>query len=46
MTRATVDLAAVMLEDSARLQENDCAYLNKKENRYANECVKHKQQYN
>ena len=25
MTRATADLATVMLEDSARLQENDCA---------------------
>ena len=39
MTRATVDLAAVMLEDSARLQENDCAYLNKKENRRGKRCL-------
>lgn len=31
MTRATVDLAAMMLEDSARLQENGCVYLNRKE---------------
>ncbi|HET6676407.1 MAG TPA: MBL fold metallo-hydrolase [Nitrospiraceae bacterium] len=34
MTGATADLAAVMLEDSARVQENDCAYVNKKEGRW------------
>lgn len=34
MTRATVDLAAVMLEDSARVHESDCAYVNKKEGRW------------
>jgi metallo-beta-lactamase family protein len=34
MTRATTDLAAVMLEDSARVQESDCAYVNKKEGRW------------
>lgn len=40
MTRATADLTAVMLEDSARLQENDCAYLNRKENRRGQKCLK------
>ena len=40
MTRATADLTAVMLEDSARLQENDCAYLNRKENRRGRKCLK------
>ncbi|MDR4473590.1 MAG: MBL fold metallo-hydrolase [Nitrospira sp.] len=39
MTRATADLAAVMLEDSARLQENDCAYLNRKEKRLGKRCL-------
>ncbi|MDL1891035.1 MBL fold metallo-hydrolase, partial [Nitrospirales bacterium NOB] len=39
VTRATADLAAVMLEDSARLQENDCAYLNKKEKRRGAGCL-------
>ena len=39
MTRATVDLATVMLEDSARLQENDCAYVNRKENRRGTRCL-------
>jgi metallo-beta-lactamase family protein len=34
MTKATADLAAVMLEDSARVQEADCAYVNKKEGRW------------
>ncbi|HEU4686261.1 MAG TPA: MBL fold metallo-hydrolase [Nitrospira sp.] len=32
-TRATADLAAIMLEDSARVQESDCQYVNKKEGR-------------
>ena len=31
--------ATVMLEDSARLQENDCAYLNRKENRRGKRCL-------
>ena len=34
MTKATADLAGVMLEDSARVQEADCAYVNKKEGRW------------
>ena len=34
MMKATADLAAVMLEDSARVQEADCAYVNKKEGRW------------
>ncbi len=38
-TRATADLAAVMLEDSARVQESDCRYVNKKERRRGNACV-------
>lgn len=33
MTGATADLTRIMLEDSARLQKGDCAYLNKKERR-------------
>lgn len=39
MTRATADLTPVMLEDSARLQENDCAYLNRKEGRRGTGCL-------
>ncbi len=39
LTRASADLAAVMLEDSARLQENDCAYLNRKEQRRGKKCL-------
>ena len=39
MTRATADLTAVMLEDSARLQENDCLYLNRKEKRRGIGCL-------
>lgn len=33
MTGATGDLTQLMLEDSARIQRSDCAYLNKKEHR-------------
>ena len=33
LTRATGDLTAVMLEDSALIQESDCAYVNRKESR-------------
>jgi metallo-beta-lactamase family protein len=40
MTKATADLAAVMLEDSARVQEADCAYVNKKEGRWGEASVK------
>lgn len=32
-TRATADLAGIMLEDSARVQESDCRYVNKREKR-------------
>jgi metallo-beta-lactamase family protein len=32
-TRATADLADVMLTDAAHLQENDCRYVNRKERR-------------
>ena len=38
MTRATGDLTAVMLEDSARIQESDCAYVNRKESRRGRQC--------
>jgi metallo-beta-lactamase family protein len=37
-TRATADLAAVMLEDSARIQAHDCAYINRKERRRGKQC--------
>ena len=40
MTRATTGLAAVMLEDSARVQETDCAYVNKKEGRWGEAALK------
>jgi metallo-beta-lactamase family protein len=33
MTDATADLTGLMLDDSARLQKNDCVYINKKERR-------------
>lgn len=38
LTRATGDLTAVMLEDSARIQESDCAYVNRKESRRGRQC--------
>ncbi|MDX1410822.1 MAG: MBL fold metallo-hydrolase [Nitrospirales bacterium] len=34
MTDATADLTRLMLDDSARLQKNDCVYINKKERRH------------
>jgi metallo-beta-lactamase family protein len=40
VTRATADLAAIMLEDSARVQESDCRYVNKKERRRGRACVR------
>ena len=40
VTRATGDLAGIMLEDSARVQESDCRYVNKKERRRAKACVR------
>jgi metallo-beta-lactamase family protein len=39
-TRATADLAAIMLEDSARVQVSDCRYVNKKEHRRGKNCVR------
>jgi len=39
-TRATADLAGIMLEDSARVQESDCRYVNKQERRGDRTCVR------
>ena len=39
-TRATADLTDIMLEDSARIQENDCRYVNKSERRGRRTCIK------
>jgi metallo-beta-lactamase family protein len=39
LTRASADLAGIMLEDSARVQENDCRYVNKQEKRRGRTCV-------
>jgi len=39
-TRATADLAEIMLEDSARVQESDCRYVNKKEERRGKVCIR------
>lgn len=38
LTRGTADLATLLLEDSARLQESDCRYVNKKEARRGRQC--------
>lgn len=38
MTRATGDLTAVMLADSARIQESDCQYVNRRESRRGRQC--------
>jgi metallo-beta-lactamase family protein len=40
VTRATADLAGIMLEDSARVQESDCRYVNKQERRGGRACVR------
>jgi len=40
LTRASADLANLMLEDSARVQENDCRYVNKQERRRGTTCVR------
>lgn len=40
VTRATADLAGIMLQDSARIQENDCRYVNKKERRGRTTCIR------
>ena len=39
LTRATADLAAIMLQDAAHIQESDCRYVNKKEQRKGKKCV-------
>ena len=39
LTRASADLAGIMLEDSARVQEYDCRYVNKQERRRGKTCV-------
>jgi metallo-beta-lactamase family protein len=38
LTRATADLTRLMLEDAARLQAGDCAYVNRKEARRGKRC--------
>lgn len=40
LTDATADLTAIMLEDSAHIQENDCAYVNRKEGRRGKQRVR------
>jgi metallo-beta-lactamase family protein len=40
LTRASADLAAIMLQDAARIQESDCAYVNKKERRRGKQCIR------
>lgn len=40
LTRATGDLTAIMLQDAARIQESDCAYVNKKERRRGKHCIR------
>lgn len=40
VTRATADLAGIMLEDSARVQEHDCRYVNKQEKRRGRTCIR------
>lgn len=39
MTSATADLTKILLEDSARIQQSDCRYVNKKERRRGKDCV-------
>jgi len=38
LTGGTADLTRVLLEDSARIQENDCQYVNKEEGRRGKQC--------
>ncbi len=38
LTQGTADLTNVLLEDSARIQENDCTYVNKEEHRRGRQC--------
>jgi len=39
MTNATADLTEILLADSARIQENDCRYVNKIERRRGRQCI-------
>ena len=39
MTDATADLTEILLADSARIQENDCRYVNKREGRRGRQCI-------
>ena len=39
MTNATADLTEILLADSARIQENDCRYVNKLEHRRGRKCA-------
>ena len=39
MTNATADLTEILLADSARIQEQDCRYVNKLERRRGRQCV-------
>lgn len=39
MTSATADLTKILLEDSAKIQQGDCRYVNKKERRRGRDCV-------
>ena len=38
LTNATGDLTQILLQDSARIQEQDCRYVNKKERRRGKKC--------
>lgn len=40
LTHGTGDLATLLLEDSARIQEGDCAYVNKREARRGKQCIR------
>ncbi len=40
LTRASADLVRIMLEDAARIQKSDCAYVNRKERRRGKGCVR------
>ncbi len=39
MTNATADLTEILLADSAKIQEQDCRYINRKEGRRGRKCV-------
>jgi metallo-beta-lactamase family protein len=40
LTRASADLAGIMLQDAARIQESDCSYVNRKERRRGKQCIR------